>query len=166
MAPRWLAHRFALLAAVSALVPGCAWFFRRPRNEGSTTAEGVRVMVVQQACVVNEDPTAAQDTAEEVVLVMRVRNATTTPVSINAGAIRLGVPDRPPLPPTSIDEDAPRHAPAGASESFELRFKTSDCCPDDNLTLHVRGSVSVDRHPIAFEPIVFGSPCEGGDTAY
>jgi hypothetical protein len=163
MAPRWLAHRFALLTVVQALFPGCAWFFGRPKNEGSTSAEGVRVMVVQQACLVNEDPTRT-DNWEEIVLMMRVRNATTAPVNLNPGAIRLGLPDRIPMAPTAIDEDAPRHAPAGASESFELRFRTTDCCPDDNLLLQVQGTVSIERRPITFEPIVFGAPCEGADT--
>ena len=163
MAPRWLAHRFALLTVVQALFPGCAWFFGRPKNEGSTSAEGVRVQVVQQACLLNEDPTTTDD-VEEIVLMMRVRNATTTPVNINPGALRLALPNRVPMSPTSIDEDAPRHAPAGTSQSFEVHFKTSDCCPNDTLQLHVRGTVSLERRPIAFEPIVFGAPCEGANT--
>ncbi len=115
----------SILAVGIFVAPACAPL-RLPYKVGGPAAsrEGVELAVSRQSCTQNVDPDfSGQDLVEEVVEV-QVRNATSTPLTVQRDAFRLISPDGSGLKTMTWRAVDPLPLNGGETKSFELRFMT------------------------------------------
>jgi len=149
----------SVMAVGIVVAPACAPL-RLPYKGGGPAAsrEGVEIAVSRQSCTQNVDPDFySEDLVEEVVEV-KVRNATSTPLTVQRDAFRLISPDGYGLKTMTWRAIDPLPLKGGESKSFELRFMTRgllQCTremkldPDAGVTINGR---PVELGAVSFQP--------------
>jgi hypothetical protein len=150
---------FARVVVVLAVgfAPACAPL-RLPFKSGGPAAsrEGVEVAVSRQSCTQNVDPDFyGEDLVEEVVEV-QVRNATSSPVTVQRDAFRLISPDGHGLKTMTWRAIDPLALNAGETRTFELRYMTRgllECTRE--MKLDADAGVRMNGRPIEVGAVSF-----------